>query len=52
MELPVYITVDEVKRVCEALKIRNWSALSEPDVQPDEARIILNEVNVDRKSVV
>ncbi len=47
MELPVYITVDEVKRVCEALKIRDWSALSEPDVQPDEARIILNEVNVE-----
>jgi hypothetical protein len=47
MELPVYITEDEVKRVCEALKIRDWSALAEPDVQPDEARIILDEVNVE-----
>lgn len=47
MELPVYITVDEVKRVCEALKIRDWSALTEPDVREDEARIILNEVNVE-----
>jgi len=47
MELPVYITVEEVKRVCEALKIRDWSSLEEPKVTEDEARIILNEVNVE-----
>ena len=47
MELPVYITMDEVKRVCQALGIRDWSALTEPDVQPEEARIILNEVNLE-----
>jgi hypothetical protein len=47
MELPVYVTVEEVKRVCDALKIRDWSALTEPDVLPEEAQIILNEVNVE-----
>ncbi|MCU0588475.1 MAG: hypothetical protein MUF52_09990 [Syntrophobacteraceae bacterium] len=47
MELPVYITVEEVKRVCQALKIRDWSSLTEPDVLPEEARIILGEVNVE-----
>jgi hypothetical protein len=47
MELPVYVTVQEVKRVCDALKIRDWSALTEPDVLAEEAQIILNEVNVE-----
>jgi Protein of unknown function (DUF5661) len=47
MELPVYITVDEVRRVCQALKIRDWSTLTEPDVQLEEARIILKEVNLE-----
>jgi hypothetical protein len=47
MELPVYVTVDEVKRVCDALKIRDWSALTEPNILPEEAQIILNEVNVE-----
>ncbi len=45
MELPEYITVAEVKRVCEALKIRDWTALSEATVLPEEAAVILGEVN-------
>jgi hypothetical protein len=51
MELPVYVTVEEVKRVCEALKIRDWSALAEPDVLPEEAQVILNEVNVEGMAI-
>lgn len=47
MELPVYVTVDEVKRVCKVLKIRDWTALSEPDVTAKEAKTILAEVNVE-----
>jgi hypothetical protein len=45
MELPQYITVDEVRRVCKELGIRDWTSLKEPKVQPEEARIILSEVN-------
>jgi hypothetical protein len=45
MELPEYVTVDEVKRVCKALNIRDWIALTEPNVTPEEARVILAEVN-------
>jgi hypothetical protein len=45
MELPEYVTVDEVKRVCKALNIRDWTALAEPTVTPEEARVILAEVN-------
>jgi len=47
MELPEYITVDEVKRVCRGLKIRDWTALTEARVLPEEAEIILDEVNME-----
>lgn len=46
MKLPDYITVNEVKRVCKELGIRDWSALEEPSVLPEEALRILAEVNV------
>lgn len=44
MKLPDYVTVEEVKRVCTALGIRDWTHLKKPEVKPEEARIILNEV--------
>ena len=45
MKLPEYVTVKEVKRVCKALGIRDWTILKKAEVKPDEARIILKEVN-------
>ena len=45
MDLPEYVTKDEVRRVCAALKIRDWTALAPPGVQADEAATILAEVN-------
>jgi hypothetical protein len=45
MELPAYITVDEVKRVCQVLKIRDWTALKEAKVLPEEAAVVLGELN-------
>jgi Protein of unknown function (DUF5661) len=47
MELPVYITVEEVQRVCQALKIRDWTRLTDAKVTPEEARVILQEVNTE-----
>ena len=47
MELPEYVAVEEVKRVCKELRIRDWTALTEPEVLPEEASAILAEVNVD-----
>ncbi|MEF9438328.1 MAG: hypothetical protein L0922_06180 [Candidatus Mariimomonas ferrooxydans] len=44
MELPEYVTADEVRRVCKELKIRDWTGLTEP-IQTEEAKIILAEVN-------
>jgi len=45
MEIPQYVTVDEVKRVCKELHIRDWTEMAEPKVSPEEGKIILNEVN-------
>jgi len=44
MELPEYITREEVQRVCAELGIRDWTELSEVKVTLDEARIIQSEV--------
>lgn len=51
MKLPEYITVEEVRKVCEALNIRDWTQLSEPKVEPDEARTILEKVNVESMDI-
>lgn len=51
MKLPQYITVEEVRRVCEELNVRDWTQLSEPEVEPDEARTILEKVNVESMDI-
>lgn len=47
MKLPEYVTKDEVKRICQELGIRDWSALEEPDIETDEARKILDIINTE-----
>ena len=47
MEIPEYVSVEEVRRVCGLLKIRDWTALGDSEVVDDEARIILSEVNTE-----
>ena len=44
MNLPDYISVQEVKRVCKELKIRDWTLLKKAEVTPEEAKIILTEI--------
>jgi len=44
MKLPEYVTVKEVKRVCQALGLRDWTALKKPEVEPQEAEVILKEI--------
>jgi hypothetical protein len=44
MELPVYVTPEEVKRICQELKLRDWSQATDGKVSPEEAKIILREV--------
>ena len=45
MQLPEYVTVQEVQRVCKELGLSDWSKKTEPKVIPEEAQIILSEVN-------
>lgn len=47
MELPEYITIEEVQRVCKELGLSDWSKMTKPKVPPEEARVILSEVNTE-----
>ncbi len=47
MQIPEYVTVEEVRRVCKELNISDWTAFTEPKVLPEEARVILAEVNAE-----
>ena len=40
MNVPEYITKQEVRRVCSAIGIRDWTALTEAKVKIDEAAVI------------
>jgi hypothetical protein len=51
MKLPQYITMEEVQRVCRELGIRDWTMLDEPSAKPEEARIILAEVNTEKMEI-
>ena len=44
MDLPEYVTVEEVNRICKALNLRDWTELKEAKVLPEEARVILREL--------
>jgi hypothetical protein len=46
MNIPEYVTVDEVKRVCAALGIRDWTQLTSSQVDLEEARIIYDALEV------
>ncbi len=51
MELPQYVTLDEVRQVCQALSIRDWTQISSPEVTTVEAETILKEVNKNGMSI-
>lgn len=51
MEIPEYVTREEVQRVCKKLNIRDWTHLEKPRIEPGEAEIILHHVNITRMPV-
>ena len=51
MKLPDYVTVEEVRRVCRELKIRDWTKLKKPGVSLKEAKIILPHVNTEKLKI-
>ena len=45
MNIPEYISVKEVKTVCDKLGIRDWSMFKKAEVLPNEAKIILSDID-------
>ena len=46
MNVPQYITVEEVRKTCKDLRISDWTRKKEPKVSMKEAQIILDELNI------
>ena len=51
MEIPMYVTVEEVRRVCRLLNISDWTTKGDATVLLEEAHIILSEVNTEGMNV-
>lgn len=51
MKIPEYITKDEVRKFCKALKIRDWTKLKTAKVLPEEAKTILAAVNEEKMKI-
>lgn len=51
MKIPSYVTVEEVKRICKASKISDWTQKKDPKVSLKEAKIILAEVNTRKMAI-
>ena len=45
MKLPEYVTIEEVKNVCKAIGLSDWSKKTDPVVSEEEAATILKIVN-------
>ena len=44
MNLPDYVSIQEVKRVCKELNIRDWTILKKAEVLDKEAKTVLAEL--------
>ena len=51
MQLPDYVTIEEVQRVCRELHIRDWTAFTKAKVDLDEAKVILKIVNTEEMAI-
>ena len=51
MKLPQYVTIEEVKRICKELKLRDWSSIRDDKVTAKEAKIILSKVNTEKMAI-
>ena len=51
MDLPEYVTIEEVKRVCQELRISDWTELENSKISSDEAKTILSEINAEEMNV-
>ena len=47
MQLPEYVSKEEVQKICREIKISDWTKVTEPKVSAKEAGVILKIVNVE-----
>jgi len=41
MNLPEYVTTEEVKKVCKSIGLTDWTQKTDPSVSEEEASVIL-----------
>jgi len=46
LKLPEYVSLEEVKKICKKLKIRDWTRLKKAEVTRQEAEAILAEIEI------
>ena len=51
MEIPQYVTISEVKRVCKELGLKDWTKIKVPKVTANEAAVILKVVNAKKMGI-
>jgi hypothetical protein len=51
MNLPDYVTVEEVQRVCRELGLQDWTRLEAATIPPEEAARVLEEINVQQMPI-
>ena len=51
MQIPEYISKEEVRRVCKELGLSDWTRLSEPKVSLEEARQVQAEVGAEAAEI-
>ena len=51
MNLPQYITNEEVRKVCKELGIRDWTKLKDPKATTKETQLILKAVNTEKMPI-
>lgn len=51
MDIPEYVSKEEVQRVCNQLGIRDWTKLTKPDVELSEAGILRELIGGEAKDI-
>ena len=51
MELPEYVTINEVKRVCNEIGLSDWTEKTDPVVSSEEASTILDMMDVQETNI-
>jgi uncharacterized protein DUF5661 len=51
MNLPEYVTVEEVKRVCNELGLRDWTQITDASISEKEAAQLLAIVNIENMDI-